>query len=417
MSAHSPLPSPPLDTSASGKLIVAIQELSLARDLGRIMEIVRRVARQLTGSDGATFVLRDGDKCHYADEDAIEPLWKGKRFPLAACISGWVMLNREAAVIEDIYQDPRIPVEAYRPTFVRSLVMVPIRKESPIAAIGNYWARPHRATDEELRLLQALADSTSVAMENVAVHAELERRVELRTRELEVANRELESFAYSVSHDLQSPLRAMLGYGAMLRDDYGDMLPKEGLAYLAQMKEAGNRMGTLIQDILKLARLPEGCAEKSEVDLSVMAREVSDRLAAEHAQRTVRVEVQEGGVALCDAGLMRIVLENLLGNAWKFTARAREPRIEFGFADGPGGREFFVRDNGAGFDSRHVRRLFNPFQRLHAQGEFSGSGIGLATVRRIVVKHGGEVRAVGRVNEGATFFFTLPNDTGARSGM
>ena len=408
MSAISHSPSSPLDASPSGKLIVAIQELSLARDLNRIAEIVRTTARQLTGADGATFVLRDGDKCHYADEDAIEPLWKGKRFPLTACISGWVMINRKPAVIENIYDDPRIPVEAYRPTFVRSLAMVPIRKNAPIAAIGNYWARPHRATEEELGLLQALADSTSVAMENVAVYAELERRVELRTRELEVANRELESFAYSVSHDLQSPLRAMLGYAGMLREDFGDKLPPEGLDYLTQMKTAGNRMGTLIQDIMKLARLPEGQAVKTDLDLSAMAREVADRLATDNPTRTVRVEIQPGAKAQGDMGLLRIVLDNLLGNAWKFTAKATEPRIEFGFTDGLAGREFFVRDNGAGFDERQAGRLFNPFQRLHAQGEFSGSGIGLATVRRVVVKHGGDVRAVGRIGEGATFSFTLP---------
>jgi GAF domain-containing protein len=190
----------PLNTSfsSSERLVSAIQELSLARDLKTIMEIVRRAARQLTGADGATFVLRDGDQCYYADEDAIEPLWKGKRFPMSACISGWVMLHKEPVVIENIFEDSRIPVEAYRPTFVRSLAMVPIRREAPIAAIGNYWARPRRATEEELAILQALADSTSVAMENVELYAELERRVESRTRELELANRELESWGFCV---------------------------------------------------------------------------------------------------------------------------------------------------------------------------------------------------------------------------
>lgn len=401
-------PSSGFDPTASGRLIAAIQELSLARDLGKIMEIVRRVARQLTGADGATFVLREDDKCHYADEDAIAPLWKGLRFPMSACISGWVMIHRQPAVIEDIFKDPRIPVEAYRPTFVRSLVMVPIRKEAPIAAIGNYWARPHRATDEELGLLQALADSTCVAMENVEVYAELERRVRSRTRELEVANHELESFAYSVSHDLQSPLRAMLGYAGMLAEDHGALLPPEGREQLEQIKVAGNRMGELIRDILKLARLPAGQVEKMEFDLSAMAGEVAARLAAEHPERRAQVEIRPGAIVRGDAGLLRIVLENLMGNAWKFTARTKDPRIEFGYSDGATGREFYVRDNGAGFDARHLGRLFNPFQRLHAQGEFSGSGVGLATVRRIVVKHGGEVRAEGKVNEGATFYFTLP---------
>jgi signal transduction histidine kinase len=394
---------------SSDRLVSAIQALSLAQDLKTIMEIVRKEARQLTGADGATFVLRDDGQCYYADEDAISPLWKGKRFPMSACISGWVMLHKQAVVIENIFDDPRIPVEAYRPTFVRSLAMVPIRREAPIAAIGNYWARPRRATEEELAILQALADSTSVAMENVEIRAELERRVERRTRELELANRELESFAYSVSHDLQSPLRAMLGFAGMLRDDFGDKLPQEALDHLAHMKEAGNRMGTLIQDILKLARLPAGMAEKTEVDLSALATDVAARIATENPGRDVQVVVQPGARVRCDPGLLRVVMQNLFGNAWKFTARAAAPRVEFGYVDGPAGREYFVRDNGVGFDAKHAGRLFSPFQRLHAQGEFSGSGIGLATVRRVIVKHGGEVRAEGRVNGGATFYFTLPD--------
>lgn len=397
-----------LETSASGKLITAVQKLSLARDLGRIMEIVRTAARELTGADGATFVLRDGDRCYYADEDAICPLWKGLRFPMSACISGWVMLNREPAVIPDIFNDPRIPVEAYRPTFVKSLAMVPIRKAAPIAAIGNYWARPHRATEEELALLQALADSTSVAMENVEVYAELERRVRDRTRELELANRELESFSYSVSHDLQSPLRAMLGYAGMMEEDHGPTLPQEAREYLAGIKQAGLRMADLITDILKLARLPSESVNKTTVNLSGIVEEIVQNLRVASPDRDVRVDIRPDAIASGDPGLLRVVLENLVGNAWKFSARTSGAKIEFGFTDQSDAREFFVRDNGAGFDERNLGRLFNPFQRLHAATEFNGSGIGLATVRRVIVKHGGEVRAAGKVGEGATFAFTLP---------
>src|SRR5262245_20935315 len=145
-------------------LVEVVQQLSLARDLRTVQDIVRRSARRLTGADGATFVLRDGNRCHYVDEDAISPLWKGQRFPLSACISGWSMLNRQAAVIEDIYADDRIPHDAYRPTFVKSLVMVPIRRVEPIGAIGTYWATRHKPTAEEVGLLQALADSASIAM-------------------------------------------------------------------------------------------------------------------------------------------------------------------------------------------------------------------------------------------------------------
>ena len=172
-------------------LIDAIQRLAMARDVIAVREIVRHAARHLTGADGATFVLRDGDRCHYVDEDAIAPLWKGQKFPMSACVSGWAMLNRRPATIPDIYTDDRIPHDAYRPTFVKSLVMVPIRTLDPVGAIGNYWAEPHTPTTDEVRLLQALADSTAVALENVRLIAELEERVQARTTELEDANRRL----------------------------------------------------------------------------------------------------------------------------------------------------------------------------------------------------------------------------------
>jgi diguanylate cyclase (GGDEF)-like protein len=177
-----------------------MDDADYVRGLPDVQRIVRTSARELIGCDGATFVLRDDGKCFYADEDAIAPLWKGSRFPMESCISGWAMLNRDAAVIPDISKDSRIPQEAYRPTFVKSLVMVPIRKLDPIGAIGNYWARERQPSEQEVSLLQALADSTSIAMENVAVYSELEQRVRDRTAALEKANAEIQHL--SVTDDL-----------------------------------------------------------------------------------------------------------------------------------------------------------------------------------------------------------------------
>jgi len=177
------------------RLIGAVQELSMARDLAAVQRIVRTTARALCGADGATFVLRQNGYCYYADEDAISPLWKGHRFPLETCVSGWAMLNRKPAVITDIYKDPRVPHEAYRPTFVKSLAMVPIRTLDPVGAIGNYWAELHTPRDSELRLLQALADATAVAMENVQLYQELEARVQARTAELMAANEEIRNLS------------------------------------------------------------------------------------------------------------------------------------------------------------------------------------------------------------------------------
>lgn len=207
--AHSPSEAPVV-TGALERLVRAVTELASARTLDAIVEIVGHAARELTGADGATFVLRDrgGDQelCYYVDEDAIAPLWRGHKFPVDTCISGWAMLNREPAVIEDIYADDRIPHDAYRPTFVKSLVMVPVHTADPVAAIGNYWAEQRRPTATEVRLLQVLADSTAVALENVQVVSELETRVEERTAELAAANAELQRFAAVVAHDLKGPL-------------------------------------------------------------------------------------------------------------------------------------------------------------------------------------------------------------------
>lgn len=180
-----------LPEDAVSQLLEVVQQLSLVRTLEDVQRIVRTSARALTGADGTTFVLRDGAMCFYADEDAIAPLWKGSRFPMETCISGWAMLNGTAAVIPDIYADERIPHSAYLPTFVKSLVMVPIRRLDPVGAIGIYWSRQRHPSEHEVAVLQALADSTSIAMEHVRGFAELDRRVRDRTAALEAANEEI----------------------------------------------------------------------------------------------------------------------------------------------------------------------------------------------------------------------------------
>ncbi len=173
-------------------LLNAVSDLSFARELPRVTEIVRQVARRLTGADGVTFVLKDGADCYYADEDAIAPLWKGRRFPMSACISGWVMTHGAAVAITDIYQDPRIPHDAYRPTFVQSLLMVPVRVEDPVAAIGAYWADQHAANDVERQVLETLARAASLALTNVQLWTELQRHLgseQQARRDAEAASR------------------------------------------------------------------------------------------------------------------------------------------------------------------------------------------------------------------------------------
>lgn len=387
------------------RLVEAVSNLSHARDEQAVREIVRTTARTLTGADGAALIIREGDQCYYVDEDAIGPLWKGQRFPMSACISGWAMLHKEAVVLADIYQDPRIPAAAYLPTFVKSLVMVPIRAAEPIGAIGNYWATQHEAEPHEVKLLQALADSTSIALEHVRAHRELEARVRERTEQLEATNVELEAFSFSASHDLRAPLRAIRGFGGLLHDGCVG-LPEHDRHCVQQILKAAERMDCLISDLLELSRASREPLRRVRVDLASIASELVHELCARTPNRHVRVVIEPAMMAQCDAGLMRIVLDNLLQNAWKFTSRQARASIEFG-ARTDTRTVYFVRDNGAGFDMAHAARLFAPFQRLHSGCDFPGTGIGLATVKRVIERHGGSVWAQSEVGQGSTFFFTL----------
>ncbi|MGC9965224.1 MAG: ATP-binding protein [Syntrophobacteraceae bacterium] len=392
---------------AMEQLVNVVQELSLARDLQTVMAIVRRAAREITGADGATFVLRDGDLCHYAEENAIRPLWKGKRFPMSACISGWVMNHKTPALIEDIYSDDRIPAEVYRPTFVKSLVMVPIRRSDPIGAIGNYWAYAKKPEPEVVKILQALADTTSVAMENVQLYSELEQRVKDRTAQLEAANNELEAFSYTVSHDLRSPLRRIEGFTSQLAMRYSASLDDTGQDCIRRVFRSVERCRNTIDDLLTLSRTTRGILNRQPVNLASLAREIVSDLKENGSRGDVDFVAPENAGAVCDAGLLRVAMENLLGNALKFSNKAPAPRVEFGVSQSNGEKAFYVKDNGIGFDPEFADGLFEPFQRLHSDADYKGTGIGLATVYRIIMRHGGRIWAEATPGSGATFYFTL----------
>jgi signal transduction histidine kinase len=235
------------------------------------------------------------------------------------------------------------------------------------------------------------------------VNAELEQRV----HELAVLNRELEAFSYSVSHDLRAPLRSIDGFAQALREDWGERMDATGQDHLARVRNAAQRMGRLIDDLLKLSTVSRSPVQRSEVNISQIARDVIGDLTTRNPSRIVDWVIADDLRAWCDPSLARIVLENLLGNAYKFTSKTPNARIEFTSVAGSSPTTYVIRDNGAGFDMKYVQKLFAPFQRLHGDREFPGSGIGLATVQRIVHKHGGEVRTEAEVNRGATFHFTL----------
>jgi signal transduction histidine kinase len=273
-------------------------------------------------------------------------------------------------------------------------------------------------TDAFNQMLGRIQDQDRAVRENAA---QLEQRVADRTHELQerneslrrnaaellAANTELDAFAYSVSHDLRAPLRSIDGFSQILLEDYAARLDEAGQDSLRRVRAATQRMGTLIDDLLKLARVTRTEIRAEAVDLSDMARDIAAELQRATPERQVEFAIAPQLKARGDPRLLRVVLDNLLRNSWKYTAKQARPRIEFGSVEENGGHAFMVRDNGAGFDMKYADKLFGVFQRLHSAADFEGTGIGLATVRRIINRHGGRIWAEGAVDQGATFYFTL----------
>lgn len=270
---------------------------------------------------------------------------------------------------------------------------------------------PARGRDEIGRLDKALRRAAVIIRMRDRELRELNTSLERSLHEQQILNRELEAFSYSVSHDLRAPLRSIDGFAQALREDWGDRLDEAGQDHLARVRNAAQRMGRLIDDLLKLSRLSRAQVVRVDVDLSQIARDIAGELKERNPTRQVTWRIADNLHASCDPSLARIMLENLLGNAWKFTSKTPDAWIEFSADTDTTPTTFVIRDNGAGFDMKYADKLFAPFQRLHAEREFPGTGIGLATVQRIVHKHGGHVRTRAEVGHGAAFYFTLEPPT------
>ncbi|MCL5035183.1 MAG: GAF domain-containing protein [Bacteroidetes bacterium] len=291
---------------------------------------------------------------------------------------------------------------------------IPVFSEGRIVAVVGMANKPTDYTDADVNQLTFMMDSVwriierKLAEEEIRrLNEELEKRVTERTAQLETTNKELEAFSYSVSHDLRAPLRGIDGFSNLLLKGYAGKLDRQGKDYLERVRNATQQMGQLIDELLKLSRIARVEMRREKVNLSVIAASIADELRSTNPDRSVEFMIQENLIEEGDPHLLEIALQNLLGNAWKYSRNKQTATIEFGTLMRDNAKVYFVRDNGAGFDMRYVNKLFGAFQRLHSMTEFEGTGIGLATVLRIIHRHGGNIWAEAELNKGATFYFTL----------
>jgi PAS domain S-box-containing protein len=365
-----------------------------------------------SGRLSATSEWHDGS----AGAQAFLAATRARSFAPGEGLPGRAFESGKAIWIENVEQDdnyPRRP-QAHE-AGLHAALGVPIAADGPVVAVMEFITPDIREPDEGLmNLLTSVAAQIGQFIRRnraeqkvLELNRVLEDRVRERTSQLLESNDQLESFSYSVSHDLRGPLRGIDGFSQIMLEDYGPELDEKATGYLTRIRSAARRMGGLIDDLLELSRISRTELTRKEVDLGALAWQIAKDLVETEPRRQVEFVIAENLFAQCDPRLIRIALENLIKNSWKFTEKVDTPRIEVGSIPRPGGIVYFVRDNGAGFDMTYADRLFEPFQRLHSPGEYEGSGVGLTTVRRIVVRHGGEIWAESAPDSGATFFFTL----------
>ena len=392
------------------------ETINSSNTLDRIYPDALRAVRETTGADRAALLLFD-------EQNVMRFVaWDGLSEQYRAATEGhspWavnegharpILVNRPEAEPSLASLLPVLRVER-----IASLAFIPIAHQGRLfGKFMLYFDAPHEFSAEETRLALTVAEQVALAVsrqrasdEVLRLNAELEEHVRRRTALLEIANREMEAFCYSVSHDLRAPLRALDGFARILIEECGDILDEAGRNHLGRIIAASERMGRLMDDLLKLSRIGRAGMRLAPVNLSALAGDIIDRLRSQAPERSLDARIAPGLTARADAALMRIALENLLGNAWKYTRHTAQASIEFGAEEINGGTGYYVRDNGAGFDMRYAGKLFSPFQRVHSPTEFEGNGIGLAIVARIAQRHDGRVWAESAPGCGATFRFTL----------
>lgn len=395
------------DDTSLDVLMGAVERLSGANDELEVASILRTAARKLTGADGVSVVLKKGDRVHYVDEDAVGPLWKGQDFPIEACISGWAIMNRQTVVISDITGDPRIPLAAYQPTFVKSLAMAPVGLPNPIAAIGAYWATMRRPTDEEVHALETMARAASVALENVRLRRELSEALEAA----QSSERAKSAFLANMSREIRTPLNGLATLVELLDRTQTDARQKQ---LCATLKSSAEDTVQLVCEILDFARLESGRGNffNTQFDLGAAVRTAC----APHALRArerglsfdIEIAPEAEGIFIGDTARLQQIVDLLAANAVKFTDEGGVTvRIEE--EEHVGVRSMFklsVTDTGLGFDESTAGALFERF--THGATPRGGLGLGLAIADAISRAMGGGISASAESGLGSTFTVRLP---------
>lgn len=402
--------------------------VSLAADLDveRIVRALTDASTQATGAHfGAFFynVTNDAGESYMLYTISGVPREEFSKFPMPrnTPVFGPTFSGEGIVRSDDITQDPRYGTmdphrgmpEGHLP--VRSYLAIPVVSRSGEVIGGLFFGHSERGRFSEAheRIVSSFGSQAAVAMDNARLYSKLkelnaglERRVEERTESLQAAIRELEGFTYSISHDMRAPLRSMVGNARMLLTDYGAEVPPEGRDHLERIAAAASKMAALVDDLLQFARLGNQEVRRQPVDISELAESIAESVYRDE-ECEARVKVEPDLHVTADRELLRMVLHNLFHNSCKYRARDRGAEVEFGALPRDGKTVFFVRDNGIGFDPKYAPKLFKPFERLHRDAAYPGTGIGLANVKRIIERHGGEVWAEGHLDQGSTFYFTL----------